>query len=128
MILPTVRNPMVGNDGMMHCRALVDQGSQRSFISQDTLANLHHTVIHREILQLQGFTGVADRREYNVVRIAYFYRRRKEYLHCIFVNNLPAYQAISGTDGVEHDLRKKGIRLSGPARGQDKADILIGAE
>ena len=47
-------------------------------------------------------------------------------MECIVVNTLPEYQTVSGAGGVERVLRKKGIKLPDPARGQSKVDILIG--
>lgn len=127
-ILPTIQIPMIGTHQNVSSRILLDQGSQRSFIKRSSLTRLEHTIVGAETLQLQGFTGVLDKRTYSLAKVSYIYRGRKYSFKCVVVDSLPEYQTAIGAKGVESALRRKGIKISDPVGHTKVVDILLGAD
>lgn len=127
-ILPTVQMPMLGIYRTVSCRVLLDQGSQRSFIKESTLSKLEHTVVGHETLQLQGFTGVLDKKTYPLAEVSYKFRGKPYSFICVVVERLPEYRTAVGAKGIERALKRKGIKIADPIGDSKLVDILLGAD
>jgi len=69
-ILPTLYLPIVTNSGVKHVGALIDSGSERSFICAPTVRKLRLTSTQKEKIVIQGFNGPDSNENCDVVKIS----------------------------------------------------------
>ena len=88
-----------------------------------------YEVVGHVQLQLQGFTGVTDKQEYEVVALTFKHRMRRRTLHAVVVDQLPNYKSPVGLNEVHEKLAEKRYKLADP-KYEDKGGInlLIGAD
>ena len=129
-ILPTIQIPLYTVENKVKAtRALLDQCSQRSFVLRSRLEGLRHKAVGQVQLQLQGFTGAIEMKDYEVVALSFRHKARVRSLCAVVVDQLPIYKSPVGLKGVHKRLEKKGYGLADPKIAlQGEIDLLIGAD
>ena len=129
-ILPTIELPIYGKEGgSKKFRVLMDQCSQRSFVTESSLELMKHEVCGHEKLGLQGFTGTNKPKLYKVVKLFYNRHGITKSLTAVVVEKLPKHSIKGLVNPKIKDLHKRGIRLADSRlQGNGVIQILIGAD
>jgi len=131
VILKTLKVKIIGMHGDRTVRALIDDGSQRSYISKELALDLGLKLIGKEEIQHCLFTGVqTSAQTHGRYEIQLRYPNRNGVLKL----NVLDQQRICGdipqvTKGNwMFELRKKGIWISDISNNSEKIELLIGAD
>ena len=129
-ILPTIELPVSSTKGgSRKLRVLVDQCSQRTFITRSTLDLVKYESCEQETLGLQGFTGTNAPKLYDVVKVFYTYHGATKSLTAVVVEDLPTHSVKGIVSPQLKNLRKKGIKLAdSKLQGNGEIQMLIGAD
>ena len=88
--------PLVGRRKRVNCRALLDQGSQVSFVKSEVLRYLRYESLGKQKVRLQTYHKVEDEKEYEVVRIFFCYKNGIIPMECFVDDNLPECTSYKG--------------------------------
>ena len=128
--LPVGAVHVIKNKSQIKAKVLYDQGSQRTFISQDLVDKLNLKPIGKINLQLSGFLSEDVRKEYPLVKVTVKTGRKYTRLVAVVKDNLPSNLRTDGLEKCLTYLKQQGIKLSDPDMTDHigKIDLLIGAD
>lgn len=113
VLLPTIRIPLCGNEkGLVKVRSLLDQCSQKTFISESTLPLVRYNKTGQETLQLRGFTGDSESKVYDVVNVQYQHKGKWHRLRAVVVDTLPTYHVTKGLNKLKTQLTQQRMKLA----------------
>ena len=129
-ILPTVELPMSGKEGGNRLmRVLMDQCSQRTFVTKASLQLVKYEVCGHEELGLKGFTGTSKPKSYEIVKLFYNHRGVSKSLTAVVVEELPTHSVKGLVSPWIRKLRKRGFKLAdSKLQGNGDIHLLIGAD
>ena len=130
-VLPTSQIKITRGRQQTQARALIDSGSQKSFISTELAKRLKLPVVNKIRMQLNAFLGNSLSKEFDVVKARVKLGHRHFVCRLIVHDNVCTPITCAGLKQMHRDLRKRGIKLADPdirSEVLDDIQILIGVD
>lgn len=129
--LPTAQLKLITKGSRISTRGLFDQGSQKTFISQQLVDQLKLKPIARVNLNISGFLTNSGPRDYQVVKVLVRLGGCTSPIQAIVVDKIPSDLHVTGLAQTVKFLKRSGIRLADHKINTDclnDVGILIGAD
>ncbi|XP_069160619.1 uncharacterized protein [Procambarus clarkii] len=110
--LPTAQLKLITKGSRTSTRGLFDQGSQKTFISQQLVDQLKLKPITRVNLNISGFLTNSGPRDYQVVKVLVHLGGSTSPIQAIVVDKIPSDLHVTGLAQTIKFLKRSGIRLA----------------
>lgn len=128
--LPIGKLSVGGNKRIKKARVLYDQGSQKTFIHSNLVRELGLKNKGTLKLQITGFTGSYEIKEYDIVRVTVKDGHKFFTLEALVLDDLPSNIRVDGNKQCINFLQANKVYLSDSSLGDvvSSVDLLIGAD
>ena len=113
-ILPTADVTILNNSNKLTCKALIDSGSQRSFILAATANRLNLNYQKQITLSIDSFDSRNEPKQYNLVTFDVHTRDCKIPVEAVVIDSIPSRLIMPGRDITVRELKSKGFKLADP--------------
>ena len=124
-ILPTAELTLIENDTTVNCKALLDSGSQKSFILSSICDKLKLKTVGNATLSVDGFDSCGDYKQYKIVNLKAQTSEGIVSVNAIVVEAMPTRLTMPGRDLAVRKLKKLGFTLSDPSESNVFSDLSI---
>lgn len=128
--LPVVKLHIIRKEKAIHKRALLDTGSQRTFILDTLAKDLGLKPVGKVKLKVEGFLKDGTFKDYDVVNLSIKLGRKYHRLQALLTERLPQNLTVLGIQRVTKHLRNK-VHLTDPEIESDHINdlgLLIGMD
>jgi hypothetical protein len=132
-ILPTACLAVVHNysNSTSNVKAILDSGSQRTFILRTVCNNLHLPVVGRVNLSIDGFNSIGNNKTYDITEFHVTTSDGLIKMSAVIIDSLPSRIDMTGRSEVVNKLKSKGILLADPTVDSDTVNdigMLVGVD
>ena len=111
-ILPTANVTLVNDTVVSNCKALLDPGSQRTFLL-NAIAKQLNLIPHNTVsLEVDGFDSIGVRKTYDVVKLTVITKDGNKTIDAITVEHMPTRLSMPGRGTIVNNLKQQGIELA----------------
>ena len=111
-LLPTANVTLKNDNLTMNCKALLDAGSQRTFVLSSVVKDLNLETCGSINLEVDGFESVGTRKKYDLVKLDVVTTDGVITIDAITINHMPTRLSMPGRSKLARSLTQKGIKLA----------------
>ncbi|XP_069180540.1 uncharacterized protein [Procambarus clarkii] len=129
--LPTAQLKLINRRSRINTRGLFDQGSQKTFITQQLVDELNLKPTKSVRLNISGFLSNSGPRDYKVVKVLVRLGSSTSPIQAVVVDKLPTDLQVTGLARTARHLKRNRMRLADYKINSDcltDVGILIGAD
>ena len=122
-LLPTANVTIRTPNGRFECKALLDVGSQRTFILKSLADTMHLKIIDKIALEIDGFASVGKRQTYDIVQVDVITSSDITTISALTVESMPSRVCMPGRSDLVKSLIGKGFTLADPSTHDSYNDL-----